>query len=140
MRLRQCSRHLPFGVTADARKPIRADRGAQIARAYSRWLRQYMYGVFKNIAPQMLAATRSPQELLVHRCIHVTCEANEGFPDAGLRAVGEANVLCGSDLLHELESLRSTPGSFVSCSREDLSAAGRAGIAGRSAAHFYCLA
>lgn len=101
---------------------------------------QYMYGVFKNIAPQMLAAARSPQEILAGGRIYVTCEANERFLDAGLRAVGEGNVLYASDFPHELEYEEYACELRKLLAREDLPAAGRAGIAGRSAARFYRLA
>jgi len=100
---------------------------------------QYMYGVFKNIAPAMLTATRSPQEILAEGRIYVTCEANERFLDAGLRAVGEGNVLYASDFPHELEYEEYARELRKLLAREDLPAAGRAGIAGRSAAQFYRL-
>lgn len=100
---------------------------------------QYLYGVFKNMAPGMLAASRSPQEVLAEGRIFVTCEPNERFLDAGLRAVGEGNVLYASDFPHELEYEEYARELRKLLAREDLPAAGRAGIAGRNAAAFYGL-
>ncbi len=100
---------------------------------------QYMYVVFKNIAPQMLAATRSPQEILAQGRICVTCEASERFLDAGLRAVDESSALYASDFPHELEYEEYARELRKLMAREGLSAAGRAGIAGRSATRFYRL-
>lgn len=63
----------------------------------------YMFGVFKGIDPNYLEAKKPPSEILASGKIYVTCEPNEKFLDAGLRAVGEANVLYASDYPHELE-------------------------------------
>jgi uncharacterized protein len=98
---------------------------------------QYMYGVFKSLAPQMLAANRSPQEVLAEGRIYVTCEPGERFLDAGLRAVGEGNVLYASDFPHELEYEEYARELRKLLAREDLPAAGRTGLAGRNAASFY---
>ena len=100
---------------------------------------QYMYGVFQNIAPEMLGATQSPQEILASGRIYVTCEPNERFLDAGVRAVGRDCVLYASDFPHELEYEEYVVELDKLRNREDIEADTLQRIVGRSAATFYGL-
>ncbi len=100
---------------------------------------QYMYGVFKGLAPQMLAANRSPQEVLAEGRIYVTCEPNERFLDAGLRAVGDNNVLYASDFPHELEYEEYARELAKLLGRTDIARPVLDNIVGKSAARFYGL-
>ncbi len=100
---------------------------------------QYMYGVFQGIAPGMLAARKAPIDILAEGRIYVTCEPNERFLDAGLRAVGEDNVLYASDFPHELEYEEYACELTKLLRRTDIARPVLDKIVGQSAARFYGL-
>lgn len=99
----------------------------------------YMFGVFKGIDPDYLVAKQSPSEILSSGRIYVTCEPNEKYLDAGLRALGSANVLYASDFPHELEYEEYVVELQKLLNRADIEADTLQKIVGASCLEFYGL-